>query len=186
MGKLPEEQFEQVCHWLWFGRHSQERALEMADAEGWALPKATAFSEFWLSFVPCLRRAIARNASQTAKEINELADSAEDYSKAIYKDLAREVFEMQMDPARDTKHYLALLDRLARMSSGNLDAAALLLKVKALEQKSKTDETKLQQAARKLVLLESKAASAGETLTDTTLSDEEKTAKMKAIFGIGA
>ena len=106
--------------------------------------------------------------------------------KALYSELATEVFEMQLNPARNVKYHLALLDRMARLSSGNLDAKALTVKINALEQKAATDERKLEQAERKLVLLEAKAASAGETLTDTTLSDEEKTAKMKAIFGIGA
>ena len=182
MGQLSEEAFCEVVGWRWNKRLALERVQEMAAAEGYKVPAISALSSFFSDFSPYLRRAHVRAANLTASEI--LKGDAPEYVQAIKRQLALEVFQMQLDPSRDQKHFVALLDRLARMESGTLDEKTLQLKVQALEQKAETDAKKLEQAERKLAILEAKNKSAEEVLGDADMTEEEKAARMKAIFGI--
>lgn len=182
MSQLPEEAFCTIVGWRWNKRLSLERVLAMAEAEGLTVPALSSLASFFSDFSSYLRRAQTRCAGMTAAEI--MKGDAPEFVQAIKRELALEVFQMQLDPARDQKHFLALLDRLARMESGTLDEKTLQLKVKALEQKAETDAKKLDQAERKLAILEAKNKSAEEVLGDAELTEEEKNARMKQIFGI--
>jgi len=182
MGKLSEETFAEIVRWRWVNRLPLERVIEMAKGEGYEIPSLSAFAQFFLDFGPYLRRAEMRAANADAEEIMK-ADGPE-LLQAIRRDLAREVLQMKLDPSRDNKLFVALLDRLLDMNRGNIDVATLELKNKALEQKAETDAKKLEQAERKLALLEAKSKTAEDTLGDATLTEEEKIARMKATFGI--
>lgn len=164
MAKLPEEQFAQIVDWRWNGRLSQARCLDMANGEGFSVPGPTAFSEFWLDFSPFLRRAMAASDSLTVEQI--LADSKDpnELAAAIHRQLAAEVLALGLDPSRDQKDYLAKLDRLNQMQAGTRDDKTLLLKVRTLEQKSKTDDAKVEQSERRVKLLEDKMEKARQEL----------------------
>lgn len=182
MAQLSPEDFERVVGWHWNNRLPFERVLEMAKKENIAVPKLSAFSEFCSSFLPILRRAITRSASRTAQEI---ANSEKvPFVEAIRRQLSAEIFGMMQDPTRDTKELCALIDRLSSFETGDRDSKQLALKVKTLEHKVTTDATKLEQAERKLAILEAKATKATDTLGNAELTNEQKIQRMRETFGI--
>ena len=163
MGKLTEEAFAEIIRWRWTNRLTLERVMQMAEAEGYEIPALSAFSQFFSDFAPYLRRAETRVANTSAEEI--MKGDGPELLQAIRRDLAREVLQMKLDPSRDNKLFVALLDRLLDMNRGNIDVATLELKNKALEQKAETDAKKLEQAERKLRMAEEKIEAAKATLT---------------------
>jgi len=178
MAALPKEQFEAIADWRWNGRHSLARCREMAVAEGWEVPGPTAFAEFFASYLPFLRRALRQSQHATAAEI--IADpnsSPEQISETIYRQHAAEVLTLQLDPSRDEKLYQAKLAELGRMNAGRLQA-------EALNQRAAKDAATIAQNERKIAMMEAKAKSTEETLTDATLTDEDKAARIRQIFGI--
>lgn len=101
--------------------------------------------------------------------------------------------------AREAAESLLLKLGIARQDPGLIMAAAKTHDSRrSLDLQEKTGKTKASQnerklnlaqrnlelAERKVVLLEAKAAAATETLTDETLNPEQKTQKMREIFGI--
>ena len=66
------------------------------------------------------------------------------------------------------------------------DAATLALKARAQKLKEQVEPKKLKIAGRRVKLLEQKVTQATGVLGDKTLSDSERTIRMKQIFGISA
>jgi hypothetical protein len=98
---------------------------------------------------------------------------------------------LALDPSLDASH----LERLGQMvftaetlEDGNVKGFVELLKLKAKEQERELKRQSLELDARRVALLEQKAAmaDAAKEIVNSDASEEEKSAKMKALFGMGA
>ena len=189
MRKVPVETFVQVVEWHHAHHVPQYKLAELAKAEGLEgadlLPAKTALSEFFSSFSPVLLSVLRRKAALSAEEVLKEADASPvDWCKALRAQLGPEVFRMMQSPEADPKLLVAMLGQLRNLHGDAHEAEKLRLAVRTLEQRQRTDSEKLELAERKLKLLEAKAGAAGDALKDGTLSDAEKAARMREIFGI--
>lgn len=97
--------------------------------------------------------------------------------------VAVRIFNASANPNTSTKDVLKMKDLLIREAQMKQDAEKLKLdnehKTRALEQKDKLIEMQ----ERKIAALEAKLGTANEAMENTSLSDEEKVARWKQVFG---
>lgn len=97
--------------------------------------------------------------------------------------VAVRIFNASANPNTSTKDVLKMKDLLIREAQMKQDAEKLKLdnehKTRALEQKDKLIELQ----TRKIEALEAQAAKGNEVLADEALTDEEKVARWKQVFG---
>ena len=130
----------------------------------------------WMRGMESERRlASARIAALEADDIAKGVGLKDETAIRAYKSLAAEVSLKTGDPKKGGQFLRMAMDLVDRQ----LHAAEVELKTKDLARKD--EELKI--AQKKLEMLEQKEAAAKETANDTKLTNEQKLAKMKEIFG---
>ena len=129
------------------------------------------------------RKVSLEEAQSEASEIEEMLARSGKYDAKQLEELGNVIFLNRATKLGDAAMFRAVasvVQNRERIDDARTEHAdKMKLAAKRLEQQ----KAALELAERKVALLEAKAQAAGETLDDTTLTEEEKVLKMRAIFG---
>ena len=129
------------------------------------------------------RKVSLEEAQSEASEIEEMLARSGKYDAKQLEELGNVIFLNRATKLGDAAMFRAVasvVQNRERIDDARTEHAdKMKLAAKRLEQQ----KAALELAERKVTLLEAKAQAAGETLDDTTLTEEEKVLKMRAIFG---
>ena len=161
---LPPDKQKQLYQWIWEG--SYEYALELVKKEFGVDTNPNSLSEFfhWYSLGRKMDRADAY-AEALAKKLGALQHLKLDGENLSLT--AQSLFELQVTEENDPETFVALR------------------KLRQNDRKLAQNDTRIAQLERKIVLLERQAEmlNKAKSVSSSTLSAEEKAAKIKEIFG---
>jgi len=170
MSLLAPESFEQVVQ-LFIDRIPAHKIPKLAAAElgipASKVPGASAMHQFWAEFSPfwsvCSRRAAATGANLLAADAKQ---NPADWCNANEELIHQLAHQYLSNPQHDPKHAKSFITAIIKL-------------VNVAEDR---EDRKL--AVRKLELLEAREAKQKETLSDESLTPEQKQAKMREILGM--
>ncbi len=159
---LPIEQQEQIAAWLTIENRSYAEVVKACQEQFGMKVSTGALVNFYQTFAAPMQKA---RSAEFADEFAKLLGG--DYDKASLERARQLAFEAMMSPRPD------------------IGTAKALLKVIGDSAKIAIQQERLSLDARKVALLEQKAAQADAAkgvLQDKTLSDEERNQRMRSIF----